>query len=113
MYPTPRDVEKSVLEILNVITNTFQVSVLYFVSSFSVCSSVSWTSIIICITDSQKVQTVQSWLGHASPSFVNAKVTGDYFLWAQSTVKSAVLKNMEGPGKHFQSYGTKILSFLN
>uniref|UniRef100_H2M1P1 Dynein axonemal heavy chain 12 n=1 Tax=Oryzias latipes TaxID=8090 RepID=H2M1P1_ORYLA len=75
MYPTPRDVEKSVLEILNVITNTFQ-----------------------------KVQTVQSWLGHASPSFVNAKVTGDYFLWAQSTVKSAVLKNMEGPGKHFQSY---------
>uniref|UniRef100_A0A3P9JWU7 Dynein heavy chain linker domain-containing protein n=1 Tax=Oryzias latipes TaxID=8090 RepID=A0A3P9JWU7_ORYLA len=68
MYPTPRDVEKSVLEILN------------------------------------KVQTVQSWLGHASPSFVNAKVTGDYFLWAHSTVKSAVLKNMEGPGKHFQSY---------
>uniref|UniRef100_A0A8C8DLQ1 Dynein axonemal heavy chain 12 n=1 Tax=Oryzias sinensis TaxID=183150 RepID=A0A8C8DLQ1_9TELE len=80
MYPTPRDVEKSVLEILNVITNTFQ-----------------------------KVQTVQSWLGHASPSFVNAKVTGDYFLWAQSTVKTAILKNMEGPGKHFQSYGTKIL----
>ncbi|RVE70747.1 hypothetical protein OJAV_G00066880 [Oryzias javanicus] len=75
MYPTPRDVETSVLEILNVITNTFQ-----------------------------KVQTVQSWLGHTSPSFVNAKVTGDYFSWAQTTVKNAVLKNMEEPSKHFQIY---------
>ncbi|XP_049921653.1 dynein axonemal heavy chain 12 [Epinephelus moara] len=75
IYPTLQDLEASVFEILNAITNTLQ-----------------------------KVQTVQSWLTQATSSFVDAKVADHILTWAQVTVKTAVCKNLEEPDKHFQNY---------
>lgn len=57
------------------------------------------------IYETQKVQTVQSWLTQATSSFVDAKVADHILAWAQDTVKSAVYKNLMEPDKYFQSYG--------
>ncbi|KAK9514800.1 hypothetical protein VZT92_025488 [Zoarces viviparus] len=75
IHPTLQDLEDSVLEILNGITNTLQ-----------------------------KVQTIQSWLEQGVPSFVDAKMADHIVAWARDTVKTAVCKNLEEAGKHFQSY---------
>ncbi|KAM4563453.1 dynein axonemal heavy chain 12 isoform 1-T1 [Odontesthes bonariensis] len=75
IYPTPQDLEASVLEIINAIANTLQ-----------------------------KVQTVQSWLAQNLPSHVDAQVADEILALAQRTVKKAVCKNLEEPDKHFQSY---------
>ncbi|XP_029012096.1 dynein axonemal heavy chain 12 [Betta splendens] len=75
IYPTLQDLEASVLEIFNAITNTLQ-----------------------------KVQTVQSWLTQATPSYVDAKVADHILAWAQDTIKNAVSKNLEEPEKYFQRY---------
>lgn len=64
----------------------------------------------ICATDSQKVQTVQSWLAQATSSFVDAKVADHVLAWAQDTMKKAVFKNLEEPEQHFQRYGAVPLS---
>ncbi|XP_071374585.1 dynein axonemal heavy chain 12 [Centroberyx affinis] len=75
IYPTFQDQEAAVLEILNAITNTMQ-----------------------------RVQTVQSWLAEATTWFVDAKLADHVLSWAQVTIKTAVHKNLEEPGKHFQNY---------
>ncbi|XP_010788876.1 dynein heavy chain 12, axonemal [Notothenia coriiceps] len=75
IYPTLKDLEAAILEILNAITNTLQ-----------------------------KVQMVQSWLAQTSPSFVDAKVADHVLAWAQVTIKTAVCKNLEEPEGHFQNY---------
>uniref|UniRef100_A0A8C7GUY5 Dynein axonemal heavy chain 12 n=1 Tax=Oncorhynchus kisutch TaxID=8019 RepID=A0A8C7GUY5_ONCKI len=74
-YPSFQDLEESVLEILNLITNTMQ-----------------------------KVQTVQSWLAEANSSVIDARLADHVLLWAQTTIRSAVRKNLEEPYKHFQNY---------
>ena len=51
------------------------------------------------------MQTVQSWLGEANQSFVDAKLADHVLVWAQTTVRTAVRKNLEEPNEHFQSYG--------
>ncbi|KAM9856226.1 dynein axonemal heavy chain 12 [Aulostomus maculatus] len=75
IYPTFKDLEAAVFEMLNSITNTLQ-----------------------------KVQTVMSWLAQAPSSFVDAKVPVHILAWAQVTVKAAVCANLEEPDKHFQNY---------
>ncbi|KAE8293583.1 Dynein heavy chain 7 [Larimichthys crocea] len=75
IYPTVQDLEAAVFEILNAITNTLQ-----------------------------KVQTVQSWLAQAAPSFVDAKMADHIYAWAHETLKTAMCKNLEEPDKHFQNY---------
>ncbi|XP_029579694.1 dynein heavy chain 12, axonemal isoform X2 [Salmo trutta] len=74
-YPSFQDLEESVLEILNLITNTMQ-----------------------------KVQTVQSWLAEANSSVIDARLADHVLLWAQTTIRSAIRKNLEEPYKHFQNY---------
>ncbi|XP_046897139.1 dynein axonemal heavy chain 12 [Hypomesus transpacificus] len=74
-YPSFQDLEEAVLQILKQITLTMQ-----------------------------KVQTVQSWLGEANQSFVDAKLADHVLVWAQTTVRTAVRKNLEEPNEHFQSY---------
>nr|XP_046220993.1 dynein axonemal heavy chain 12 [Oncorhynchus gorbuscha] len=74
-YPSFQDLEESVLEILNLITNTMQ-----------------------------KVQTVQSWLAEANSAVIDARLADHVLLWAQTTIRSAVRKNLEEPYKHFQNY---------
>ncbi|XP_056131285.1 dynein axonemal heavy chain 12 [Lampris incognitus] len=74
-YPSFQDLEKTILDILSVITNTLQ-----------------------------NVQTVQSWLAEAAVSFVDAKLVDHVLSWAQTTVKDAVHKNLEEPDKYFQKY---------
>ncbi|XP_029975539.1 dynein heavy chain 12, axonemal [Salarias fasciatus] len=75
IYPTLQDLEDSVLEILNAVTNTLQ-----------------------------KVPTVQSWLAQNTTSSVDAKVDNQIIACAQVSVKNAVRKNLEEPDKHFQNY---------
>ncbi|XP_030279356.1 dynein heavy chain 12, axonemal [Sparus aurata] len=75
IYPTLRDLEAAIFEILDSITNTLQ-----------------------------KVQTVESWLAQGPPSFVDAKVAEHILAWARVTVKAAVWQNLEQPDKHFQNY---------
>ncbi|XP_031701028.1 dynein heavy chain 12, axonemal isoform X2 [Anarrhichthys ocellatus] len=75
IYPTLQDLEASVFEILNAITNTLQ-----------------------------KVQTIPSWLAQDVPLFVDAKMADHILAWARVTVKTAVCKNLEEADKHFQSY---------
>lgn len=55
--------------------------------------------------DPQRVQTVQSWLSQATSSFVDAKVPDHILVWAHSTVKTTICKNLEDPERHFQNYG--------
>lgn len=57
---------------------------------------------------SQKVQTVQSWLAEANSSVIDARLADHVLLWAQTTIRSAVRKNLEEPYKHFQNYGEKL-----
>lgn len=59
--------------------------------------------------DPQKVQTVQSWLAQAAPSFVDAKMADHIYAWAHETLKTAMCKNLEEPDKHFQNYGDLFL----
>ncbi|XP_070695267.1 dynein axonemal heavy chain 12 [Pempheris klunzingeri] len=75
IYPTLQDLEATVFEILKAITNSLQ-----------------------------KVQTVHSWLTQSTSSFVDAKVADHVQAWAQVTLKTAMHKNLEEPGKHFQNY---------
>ncbi|XP_045065490.1 dynein axonemal heavy chain 12 [Coregonus clupeaformis] len=74
-YPSFQDLEEAVLEILNLITNTMQ-----------------------------KVQTVQSWLAEANSSVIDARLADHVLLCAQTTIRSAVRKNLEEPDRHFQNY---------
>ncbi|KAI7794029.1 dynein axonemal heavy chain 12 [Triplophysa rosa] len=74
-YPSFHDLEETVLEMLNLITNTMQ-----------------------------KVQTIQSWLAETDVSMVDARLPDHVKMWAQDTVRNAVRKNLDGPAKHFQSY---------
>ncbi|XP_063065421.1 dynein axonemal heavy chain 12 [Engraulis encrasicolus] len=74
-YPSFQDLEDAVMEILNKITNTMQ-----------------------------KVQTVQSWLGEANSSMVDARVAEHVLVWAEKTVRGAVRKHLEEPNEHFQHY---------
>lgn len=41
---------------------------------------------------------------------VDARLPDHVKMWAQDTVRNAVRRNLDGPAKHFQSYG-KYLSF--
>uniref|UniRef100_A0A3P9PVX0 Dynein axonemal heavy chain 12 n=1 Tax=Poecilia reticulata TaxID=8081 RepID=A0A3P9PVX0_POERE len=74
-YPTLKDLEDSVLEILN-----------------SIASSL------------QRVQTVQSWLAQTSSPCVDASVPDEDLIWAKVTVTSAVRKHLEEPDKHLKAY---------
>ncbi|XP_051515044.1 dynein axonemal heavy chain 12-like [Myxocyprinus asiaticus] len=74
-YPSFHDLEEAVLEILSLITNTMQ-----------------------------RVQTVQSWLAEANISVVDAKLPDHVQTWAQTTLRNAIRKNLDGPAKHFQCY---------
>lgn len=51
------------------------------------------------------MQTIQSWLAEGNISVVDAKLSDHVQVWAQTTLRNAVRMNLEGPAKHFQSYG--------
>uniref|UniRef100_A0A3B3UAK3 Dynein axonemal heavy chain 12 n=1 Tax=Poecilia latipinna TaxID=48699 RepID=A0A3B3UAK3_9TELE len=74
-YPTLKDLEDSVLEILN-----------------SIASSL------------QRVQTVPSWLAQTSSPCVDASVPDEILTWAWVTVTNAVRKHLEEPDKHLKTY---------
>ncbi|XP_075883238.1 dynein axonemal heavy chain 12 isoform X2 [Nelusetta ayraudi] len=84
IYPTLQDLEAAVLEILITITSTLQ-----------------------------KVQTIQCWLGQGRTSYVDAKVTDDLRVWATSSVKATLRKNLEGPEQHFQHHITNYNWLVN
>lgn len=67
------------------------------------------SSIDIHVIDSQKVQTVKSWLTQTTSSFVDAKLEDQILAWAQDTVKNTVQKHLEEPDKHLQNYGDELL----
>ncbi|XP_069580748.1 dynein axonemal heavy chain 12 [Brachyistius frenatus] len=75
IYPPFQDLEATVLEILNTITNTLQ-----------------------------KAQTVQSWFLENTSIFVDAKVDDQILDWARVAVMNAMRKNLEEPEKYFQNY---------
>ncbi|KAM4737020.1 LOW QUALITY PROTEIN: dynein axonemal heavy chain 12-like [Anableps anableps] len=75
IYPTLKDLEASVLDILNSITNSLQ-----------------------------RVPTVQSWLAQTSSSFVDARVSDETLAWAQVTVTNAVRKHLEEPDQYLKTY---------
>ncbi|KAM8863638.1 dynein axonemal heavy chain 12 [Spinachia spinachia] len=75
IYPTLKDLEASVFEILNAITNTLQ-----------------------------KVHTIQSWVARGKAPFVNAKLADHILARARATVTTAVCENLEEPDKHLQKY---------
>uniref|UniRef100_A0A3P8ZCE8 AAA+ ATPase domain-containing protein n=1 Tax=Esox lucius TaxID=8010 RepID=A0A3P8ZCE8_ESOLU len=83
-YPSFQDLEEAVLEILKLITNTMQ-----------------------------KVQTVQSWLAEANSSVIDARLADHVLEGAQSTVRSAIRKNLEEPFQHFQNYVNKYDWLVN
>ncbi|KAG1961895.1 dynein heavy chain 12, axonemal [Pimephales promelas] len=74
-YPSFHDLEQAVLEMANLISNTMQ-----------------------------KVPTIQSWLAEGNVSVVDAKLSDDVQMWAETTLRNAVRINLDGPAKHFQSY---------
>ncbi|KAM9777518.1 dynein axonemal heavy chain 12-like [Neosynchiropus ocellatus] len=74
IYPSPGDVQVTVLEILNHVANTLQ-----------------------------RVQTVQSWLSPSISAFVEAKVPDEVLTEARLTVRSVVCRNLAEPEEHFQS----------
>ncbi|XP_066529410.1 dynein axonemal heavy chain 12 [Hoplias malabaricus] len=74
-YPSFQDLEETVLEIFNLITNTMQ-----------------------------KVQTVQSWLAETNSSVVDAKLADHVLVRTRTKLRNAVHKNLEAPDKHFQYY---------
>ncbi|XP_048874195.1 dynein axonemal heavy chain 12 isoform X2 [Brienomyrus brachyistius] len=74
-YPSFQDLEDTVLEIMNRITGSMQ-----------------------------KVQTVQSWLADNHTSVVDGRLADHVLTWAETTLRSAVRKNLEEPYKHFQNY---------
>jgi len=51
------------------------------------------------------VPTIQSWLAEGNVSVVDAKLSDDVQMWAETTLRNAVRINLDGPAKHFQSYG--------
>ncbi|KAI1892368.1 hypothetical protein AGOR_G00132640 [Albula goreensis] len=77
-YPTFEDLELAVLDMMIQISNTMQ-----------------------------NVQTVQSWLAEGQKSCVDAKVADHVLTWAQTSLRAAVRRNLEGPGQHFQSYAER------
>ncbi|KAG9335134.1 hypothetical protein JZ751_005606, partial [Albula glossodonta] len=77
-YPTFEDLELAVLDMMIQISNTMQ-----------------------------NVQTVQSWLAEGQKSCVDAKVADHVLTWAQTSLRSAVRRGLEGPGQHFQSYAER------
>ncbi|XP_072525468.1 dynein axonemal heavy chain 12 isoform X2 [Salminus brasiliensis] len=83
-YPSFQDLEEAVLEIFNSITKTMQ-----------------------------KVPTAQSWLSETNSSVVNAKLVDHVQLWAQTTLRNAVLKNLEAPDQHFQYYSNNYDWLVN
>lgn len=102
IYPTLQDLEDDVHNIVNVITNTLQVSL-------GACTS-QWgendgTYLVGCEIDPQGVQTIDSWQGQATPSFVDVKVADRVLDWAHNILKTTVCKNLEEPNKLFQYYG--------
>ncbi|XP_061590831.1 dynein axonemal heavy chain 12 [Cololabis saira] len=84
MYPSFQELDATLLEILNTITNTFQ-----------------------------KVQTVSSLLRQTSCSFVDAKVADQVLAWAHDTVNNTVYKYLEEPDKHLKSYVTNYEWLVN
>ncbi|KAJ8333348.1 hypothetical protein SKAU_G00422440 [Synaphobranchus kaupii] len=74
-YPTFEDLEVAVLEIMIQIANTMQ-----------------------------HVQTVQSWLAEGQKTFVDAKLADHVQAWAESSLRNAVRRNLEGPKQQFHSY---------
>ncbi|KAJ8372020.1 hypothetical protein AAFF_G00295320 [Aldrovandia affinis] len=77
-YPTFEDLEVAVLDIMTQIASTMQ-----------------------------NIQTVQSWLAEGQKCFVDAKLTDGTLAWAQTSLRSAVRRNLDGPQQHFHSYVEK------
>lgn len=102
IYPTLQDLEADVHDIVNVITNTLQVRLFACTSHWGENYG---TFLFGCEIDPQGVQTIDSWQGQATPSFVDVKVADRILDWAHNILKTTVCKNLEEPNKHFQHYG--------
>ncbi|KAM8834259.1 LOW QUALITY PROTEIN: dynein axonemal heavy chain 12-like [Synchiropus picturatus] len=74
IYPSPGDVQATLLEIFDCVANTLQ-----------------------------RVQTVRSWLSPSASEFVEAKVPEEVLSEARLTVRSVVCRNLEEPEQHFHS----------
>uniref|UniRef100_A0A8C5GFM1 Dynein axonemal heavy chain 7 n=1 Tax=Gouania willdenowi TaxID=441366 RepID=A0A8C5GFM1_GOUWI len=84
LKPTLQDLEDSILEILNSITNTLQ-----------------------------NVQTIQAWLTETPDVFVDAKLSDVFLQWAKSTITTAVRENLAEPEKHLHTFVEKYTMLVD
>uniref|UniRef100_A0A8C5DFN2 Uncharacterized protein n=1 Tax=Gouania willdenowi TaxID=441366 RepID=A0A8C5DFN2_GOUWI len=84
LKPTLQDLEDSILEILNSITNTLQ-----------------------------NVQTIQAWLAENPDVFVDAKLSDVFLQWAKFTITTAVQENLAEPEKHLHTFVEKYTMLVD